>query len=175
MASSFPDSLGAALLPLWASLSPAEVTLRKPSLGSLSLQPPRLVAEMLASPSLLRQLSSTSRHLSNLKAESNLFPLRLQPTAHAVFRGPWAESSHVRGRADFNTACSSFVQWLTVDLSKNKPDGSRDKWSALLEFLKQKKTDACMPLARTHLKLRRWVQMLREVVFGGFSPSRLSN
>lgn len=128
-----------------------------------------------ASPSLLQQLPSTLQQLSNLKAELNLFPLCLQQTTHTLCQGPWAESSYLTGRADLNAACSSFIQWLTVDLSKNKPDGSRDKWSALLEFLKQKKTDACVPLARTHLKLSRWVQMLREVVFRGFSPSRLSN
>ena len=106
----FPDSHGAALLPPQASLSLAEVTLRKQSLRSLSPWPPQLVAETLASSSLPQQLSSTSQQLSNLKAELNLSPLRLQQTTQAVFQGPWAESSYLMGRADFNAACSSFVQ-----------------------------------------------------------------
>lgn len=175
MVSSFPDRHGAALLPPRLPPSLAEVTLRKQSLGSLSPWPPQLTAETPTSPGSPQKLSSTWQQLSNPKAELNLSPFCLQQAKHVVFQRPWAESSYLMGRADFNAACSLFIQWLTVDLSKNEPDGSRDKWSALLEFLKQKKTDACVPLARTHLKLRRWVQMLREVVFRGFSPSRLSS
>lgn len=175
MVSSFPDSHGTSLLPPRVSPSLAEVTLRKQSLGSPSPWPPQPTAETPTSPGWPQKISSTWQQLNNLKAKLNLFPFCLQQAKHAVFQRPWAESSYLMGRADFNAACSLFIQWLTVDLSKNKPDGSRDKWSALLELLKQKKTDACVPLARTHLKLRRWVQMLREVVFRGFSPSRLSN
>lgn len=173
MVSSPPDSHGAALLP---SPSLAEVTLRKQSLGSPSPWPAQLTAEMLTSPSSAQNsLPHDSSSATSRQNSISLSPVCLQQAKHVVLPRPWAESSYLMGRADFNAACSLFIQWLTVDLSKNKPDGSRDKWSALLEFLKQKKTDACVPLARTHLKLRRWVQMLREVVFRGFSPSGLSN